>query len=54
MVRLGFVMKNLDTVIGCLEAAGATVITRPRQTEWGLEAVVRDPDGRNISITQPA
>jgi predicted enzyme related to lactoylglutathione lyase len=46
--RLGFVVPNVDAALHSLESAGGTVATKPRRTEWGYRAVVRDPDGRAV------
>lgn len=50
--RLGLAVTDVDTVVQTLEAAGGTVTARPRQTEWGYRAVVRDPDGRAVELYQ--
>ena len=52
LTRLGFAVGDLATTLHALEAAGAAVISKPRQTEWGLRAVVRDPDGRAVELYQ--
>jgi lactoylglutathione lyase len=50
--RLGFGVENVVEVIQTLEAIGTKVVTPPRETAWGLQAVVRDPDGRSVELTQ--
>ena len=50
--RLGFAVSDVDAVMGSLEAACGTVVSQPRQTEWGYRAVVRDPDGRAVDLCQ--
>jgi lactoylglutathione lyase len=52
LTRLGFSVGDLATTLRALEATGAAVISEPRQTEWGLRAVVRDPDGRAVELYQ--
>jgi len=42
----------VNAVVGSLEAAGGAVVPRPRRTEWGVRAVVRDPDGRAVELCQ--
>src|SRR5947209_298845 len=39
--RLGFAVENLAHVVQALRAAGAAIADEPRQTAWGLRAVVR-------------
>jgi predicted enzyme related to lactoylglutathione lyase len=48
--RLGFIVPDLDAVLQALGSAGGTVVTHPQRTQWGLRAVVRDPDGRSIEL----
>jgi predicted enzyme related to lactoylglutathione lyase len=50
--RLGFSVPELDEKVRLLEVAGATVVSRPKATEWGYRAIVRDPDGRAVELTQ--
>ena len=48
--RLGFVVERLAGVMQALQTFGTSVVAEPRATEWGLKAVVRDPDGRAVEI----
>jgi lactoylglutathione lyase len=48
--RLGFAVDGLADVIGILEESGSPVISRPKETRWGVRAVVRDPDGRAVEL----
>ena len=48
--RLGFAVTNVARVIAELEALGAKIVSMPRETKWGLHAVVNDPDGRPVEI----
>jgi lactoylglutathione lyase len=50
--RLGFAVDNLTSVLESLQAAGTPVSNQPKATEWGLRAVVRDPDGRGVELYQ--
>lgn len=50
--RLGFVVSDVDTAVRSLEATGGTVAVRPRRSEWGYRAVVRDPDGRAVELCE--
>jgi lactoylglutathione lyase len=46
-LRIGLVVDDLP---GALRAIGQAVT--PRQTQWGMRAVVRDPDGRAVELSQ--
>jgi lactoylglutathione lyase len=50
--RLGFAVENLTEVVQKLQSLGASVITPPKETPWGLRAVVRDPDGLAVELSQ--
>ncbi len=51
---LGFRVDALDEVLAALREIGAVVLSPPHSTEWGRRAVVRDPDGRSIELTELA
>lgn len=46
-LRLGLSVSNIHESLKQLGQGGI-----PRQTQWGLRAVVRDPDGRAIELVQ--
>lgn len=48
--RLGFEVPQLDKLIAALPAD--IVLKFPYQAEWGYQAIVQDPDGRKIELTQ--
>jgi predicted enzyme related to lactoylglutathione lyase len=50
--RLGFSVENLDEIFERLKQSGVQVVAEPKGTEWGYSAVVKDPDGRAIELTQ--
>lgn len=51
--RLGLAVENVVEVISALERIGTSIVTPPKETTWGLQAVVKDPDGRSVELTQP-
>jgi len=50
--RLGFTVGKLPEVFQALKEAGTTVAGEPKETAWGLRAVVPDPDGRAVELYQ--
>jgi catechol 2,3-dioxygenase-like lactoylglutathione lyase family enzyme len=50
--RLGLVVADLDAVVRSLATEEGVLVSQPRQTAWGLRAVVRDPDGRMVELYQ--
>ncbi|NMD54540.1 MULTISPECIES: VOC family protein [Tsukamurella] len=52
-VALGFAVPDLDTVIGTWTSRGGAVVDPPEERPWGERmAVVRDPDGHLVCVTQ--
>lgn len=50
--RLGFEVGNVVEVVAVLAAIGARIVTPLRDTAWGQQVIVRDPDGRTVAVTQ--
>jgi predicted enzyme related to lactoylglutathione lyase len=50
--RLGFTVEDLAEVVQKLQGIGTKIATPPRETAWGFQAVVRDPDGRAVELSQ--
>jgi predicted enzyme related to lactoylglutathione lyase len=50
--RVGFVVGNVAAVVQAIRDAGAEIASEPKQTAWGLRAVVCDPDGRAVELYQ--
>ena len=48
--RLGFSLPDIRTAINSIRELGATIAEEPTESEWGLHAVVRDPDGRSVEL----
>ena len=49
---LGFRVSSVDATLSSLKQLGASVITPPKDSQWGRRAVVADPDGRAVEISQ--
>ena len=50
---IGFQISDLDSVVERLSKQGYSIITPPQDSAWGRRALVQDPDGRAIELTQP-
>ena len=48
--RLGFAVPSVAKVVQALQAVGTPIVREPQVTQWGLQAVVRDPDGRAVEL----
>ncbi len=51
-VRLGFVIESIAAVLAQWRGAGCNVISAPENSPYGLRAVIADPDGYRIELTQ--
>ena len=47
-----FLVENVDLACQCMVEQGLTVEIPPQDYYWGRSAYLRDPDGRQIEITQ--
>ena len=50
--RVGFRVDGIDELVVCLAEIGATVISSPRDSEWGRRAVLKDLDGHSVELIQ--
>jgi lactoylglutathione lyase len=50
--RIGFEVANIDEVAAKLGAAGAKVVSPPKDSEWGRRAVIADPDGHRVELAE--
>lgn len=48
--RLGFTVKSLETTIRRLRQAHATILSEPRDSEFGRRAVVKDFEGHKVEL----
>lgn len=51
-MRLGFAFDDVAQALQALQGIGTKIVTPPRETAWGLQAVVKDSDGRSVELTQ--
>jgi lactoylglutathione lyase len=51
-VRLGFRVPSLDDLLAELRTRGVEIVSAPRSTPWGRRAVVMDPDGNRVEISE--
>lgn len=51
-VRIGFRVSDVKATLQALEEKGGTIISVPKESAWGLRAVIDDPFGHRIELTQ--
>jgi lactoylglutathione lyase len=51
-VRLGFSVPDVDDAVTKLLGAGARLVAAAKDSPWGRRAVVDDPEGHRIELTQ--
>lgn len=49
-LRLGFTIEDFESVIEKLRLVNVVFVSEPRETEFGITAVISDPDGRKIEL----
>ncbi|SHM28313.1 VOC family protein [Mucilaginibacter sp. OK098] len=49
-LRLGFTLDDFESVIEKLRSTNVVFASGPEETEFGLMAVIIDPDGRKIEL----
>jgi lactoylglutathione lyase len=50
--RLGFRVSSVDAIIDKLQKHGASIISPAEDSDWGRRAIVADPDGHQVELTQ--
>lgn len=51
-LRLGFDVENVNATILQLQKSNWEILSEPKETEWGLTAIVQDLDGRKVELKQ--
>jgi lactoylglutathione lyase len=51
-VRLGFQVASVEAAVSAVQQLGAEVATPPAAGPWGWRAVVVDPDGLRVEVSQ--
>lgn len=49
--RIGFMVESVDETYQALLAAGGHAVASPQESPWGRRAVVADPDGHCVELT---
>jgi lactoylglutathione lyase len=50
--RIGFCIPSVDETVETLRGRGALVVSEPKPSPWGRRAVVEDPDGNRVELSQ--
>lgn len=50
--RLGFVVEDAASLLETLRSSGIEMASELKESQWGLRAVVKDPDGRLVELVQ--
>jgi lactoylglutathione lyase len=51
-VRLGFRVPSLNALLAELRTQEVEIVSAPRNTPWGRRAVIVDPDGHRVEISE--
>jgi lactoylglutathione lyase len=49
-IRMGLTIDPFHDIIGELKAQAITFHQEPKLTEWGIMAIIADPEGRKIEL----
>ncbi|WP_452599248.1 hypothetical protein [Pontimicrobium sp. MEBiC01747] len=49
-LRLGIEIEDLKTKVNELENSSWKILSKAKETEWGLIALIQDLDGRKIEL----
>lgn len=52
--RLGFVVESLSDAVQAAVSADGILLSPPKMTSWGRRAVVQDPEGHKVELTEAA
>jgi predicted enzyme related to lactoylglutathione lyase len=51
-IRLGFRVESVDLAVEALVRGGGSIESAVHESEWGRRAVVADPDGNKVELSQ--
>jgi len=50
--RVGFAVPSVDAAIAAMSDYPESIVSAPKDSEWGRRAVVADPDGHRVELIQ--
>ncbi len=50
-LRLGFAVEDVQRTVDVLLLEGASLVRAPKDSPWGVRAVLDDPEGHRLEIT---
>jgi lactoylglutathione lyase len=51
-LRLGFQVASVEAAVSAVQKLGAEVVSAPANGPWGYRAVVVNPDGHRVEVSQ--
>ena len=51
-LRIGFQVASVDGIVQQLRQRQVPILSEPKESAWGRRAVVEDPDGNRVELTQ--
>jgi lactoylglutathione lyase len=51
-VRIGFDVPSVATAVQVVRDNGGVIVTPPKESPWGLRAVVADPEGHRVELIE--
>jgi len=50
--RIGFAVADVEEAVGLALSAQGTVRSAPKRGQWGVRAVIEDPEGHIVELTE--
>jgi predicted enzyme related to lactoylglutathione lyase len=50
--RIGFDVPSVADAVQAVREEGGIIVTPPKESPWGLRAVVADPDGHRVELIE--
>jgi predicted enzyme related to lactoylglutathione lyase len=52
VVRIGLSVPSVEDAVRAVRDGAGVVVTPPKESPWGKRAVVADPDGHRVELTE--
>ncbi len=51
-IRIGFQVESIDSILAQLDGFEFKLVSEPKASPWGRRAVIDDPEGHRIELTE--
>jgi predicted enzyme related to lactoylglutathione lyase len=50
--RIGFLVQSVAETVAAVQNGGGVIVSQPKESAWGLRAVIADPDGNRVELME--